>query len=410
MHMLFLSDNFPPEVNAPASRTFEHCRAWVKAGHQVTVITCAPNFPSGRVFAGYHNSLWQSEVVEGIRVIRVWSYIARNEGFGRRIVDYLSYMVTSFMAALFVRKVDVVIGTSPQFFTACSAWAVAACKFRPFVFELRDIWPESIRAVGAMQEGVILSLLEWVEVFLYRRARMIVAVTRSFRKALIARGVEPDKIVVVTNGVDADQFQPMEKDYELTVALNLENSFVAGYLGTHGMAHGLDTLLDAAALLATHAEAADIRILLLGDGAERPKLAARVLKEQLTNVVMIDSVSKADVVRYWSLLDVSIIHLRRNPLFTTVIPSKMFEAMAMAIPIAMGVEGESAEIVVSNDVGLCFRPESATELADCLLRLRGDSELMARLSANGPRAAGRYDRVRLAREMVHLIEDAVHNR
>jgi len=170
MHILFLSDNFPPEVNAPASRTFEHCREWVKLGHQVTVVTCAPNFPSGKVFGGYENKLWQQEVMDGIRVIRVWSYITANEGFLKRVLDYVSYMAMAVLASFFVRKVDVVIGTSPQFFTACAAYLVGLCKRCPWVFELRDLWPESIRAVGAMKESRVLDWLEKLELFLYRKA------------------------------------------------------------------------------------------------------------------------------------------------------------------------------------------------------------------------------------------------
>ena len=144
MHILFLSDNFPPEVNAPASRTFEHCREWVRAGRQVTVITCAPNFPGGRVYEGYRNRLWQAETMDGIRVIRVWSYITANQGFIKRILDYVSFMIAAVVAAPFVRGVDVVVGTSPHFFTVCGAWLVSRMKRIPFVFELRDIWPESI--------------------------------------------------------------------------------------------------------------------------------------------------------------------------------------------------------------------------------------------------------------------------
>ncbi|MEY4171107.1 MAG: hypothetical protein RLZ94_2180, partial [Actinomycetota bacterium] len=151
MHILFLTDNFPPEVNAPASRTFEHCREWVKAGHRVTVITGAPNFPKGKVFPGYRNRLWQSEQMDGIRVVRVWTYVTANEGFARRVLDYLSFMVSAVFGAIFVRKVDLVIGTSPQFFTAVGAWIVSVMKWRPFVFELRDLWPESIKVVGAMK-------------------------------------------------------------------------------------------------------------------------------------------------------------------------------------------------------------------------------------------------------------------
>jgi len=187
MHILFLTDNFPPEANAPASRTFEHCREWVKAGHQVTVITCVPNFPKGKVFEGYRNKLWQSEEMDGIRVIRVWSYITANEGFAKRILDYVSYMVTASIAALFVRRVDLIIGTSPQFFTACAAYATSVMKRRPWVFELRDIWPESIRVVSAMKHSRVLDFLERVELFLYRKSTAIVSVTHAFKKNLIDR-------------------------------------------------------------------------------------------------------------------------------------------------------------------------------------------------------------------------------
>ncbi|MFO0472511.1 MAG: glycosyltransferase, partial [Pseudomonadota bacterium] len=190
MHILFLSDNFPPEVNAPASRTHEHCRQWVAAGTQVTVITCAPNFPKGRVFDGYRNRLWQQETVDGFRVIRVWSYITANEGFAKRVLDYTSYMLTAFVASLFVRRIDVVVATSPQFFTAVAGWAVGLVRRVPFVFELRDIWPESIKAVGAMKESLAIRLLERVELFLYRRAARIVSVTESWRARRGPRGFD----------------------------------------------------------------------------------------------------------------------------------------------------------------------------------------------------------------------------
>ena len=206
MHVLFLTDNFPPEVNAPASRTHEHCRQWVAAGARVTVITCAPNFPKGRVFDGYRNRLWQQEVMDGVRVIRVWSYITANEGFARRVLDYMSFMLSAFLASLFVRRVDVVVGTSPQFFTAVAAWAVGAIKRVPFVFELRDLWPESIKAVGAMKQSAAIRLLERLEMFLYRRAARIVSVTHAFRETLIKRGIDGAKIDVVTNGVDVSRF------------------------------------------------------------------------------------------------------------------------------------------------------------------------------------------------------------
>lgn len=410
MHILFLTDNFPPEVNAPASRTHEHCRLWVAAGHQVTVVTCAPNFPKGRVFDGYRNAWRQEETMDGIRVIRVWSYITANEGFTRRVLDYMSFMATATLASLGVRKVDIVVGTSPQFFTACAAYAVGLLKRRPWVFELRDLWPESIKAVGAMQDSTAIRCLERLELFLYRHAQRIVSVTQSFKQTLIKRGIAGDKIDVVTNGVDITRFSPRPKDVELTRRLGLDGKFVAGYIGTHGLAHALETLLEAADRLRTHPEGADIRILLLGDGARKADLQAQAQRLGLDNVVFVDTVTKDEVARYWSLLDVSVIHLRRTELFTTVIPSKLFECMGMGIPVLHGVAGESADIVRQEGVGEVFEPENASQLANSLLRLKADPALLQRYRDNCLAGAGRYDRAALGLQMLRVLESAAGSR
>jgi len=405
MHILFLSDNFPPEVNAPASRTFEHCREWVKAGHQVTVITCAPNFPKGCVFAGYKNKLWQREEMDGIRVIRVWSYITANEGFLRRTIDYVSYMVSAILAAPFVRKADLVIGTSPQFFTACAAYTVSTCKCIPFVFEIRDLWPDSIKAVGAMKDGFLLRCLEWLERFLYRKADRIITVTNSFKNNLIIRGIDSSKIEVITNGVDTTRFQPCEKDPGLVARLGLEGKFVAGYIGTHGMAHALGILLEAAKKLQQRSETGFIHFLFLGDGAKKKELMNRAEDLHLRNVVFVDSVPKDEVVRYWSLLDVSIIHLRKTDLFTTVIPSKLFECMGMGVPVLHGVSGESAAIVKRENIGIIFKPENTDQLCNALNELAHNGQLYKELRLNCLGGAKKYDRRMLAQRMLAILDD-----
>lgn len=410
MHILFLTDNFPPEVNAPASRTFEHCREWVKAGHQVTVITCAPNFPKGKVYEGYRNRIWQQENMSGISVIRVWTYITANEGFAKRTLDYLSYMVTGLLASLFVRRVDIVVGTSPQFFTVCATYVASLFKRVPWVFELRDIWPESIRVVGAMKHSKAMDMLEKLELFLYRKADAIVSVTHAFRSSLMRRGVNGDKIHVVTNGVDISRFFPREKDTALLQQYDLHGKFVAGYIGTHGLAHALDTLLDAAKALKSAPDGDRFRFVLLGDGANKAALRQRAQEEGLENVIFVDSVSKDQVVRCWSLLDASIIHLKKDDLFTTVIPSKLFECMGMAIPVLLGVQGESAGIVEHEDVGLLFEPQNSDALIQGLRLLADDQTLYQRLKANGPIAAQRYDRSALANEMLSVLERLCVNR
>ena len=407
MHILFLTDNFPPETNAPASRTHEHCRQWVAAGHQVTVITCAPNFPQGRVYAGYRNALWQQQQIDGIRVIRVWSYITANEGFVRRVLDYMSFMLSATLASLWVRRVDVVVGTSPQFFTACAAWMVGGLKRRPWVFELRDMWPESIKAVGAMKQSVAIAWLEKLELFLYRRASRIVSVTHSFKRTLGQRGIDTAKVDVITNGVDISRFSPRPKDHALLRELGCEGKFVAGYIGTHGMAHGLETLLEAALKVKALPAGDKFRFVFLGDGARKADLKIQTQQMGLDNVVFVDSVSKDEVARYWSILDVAIIHLRCTPLFTTVIPSKLFECMGMGLPVLHGVAGESAEIVEREGVGEVFEPENADELVAKLLALRGDPQAMVRYRQNGLEAAHRYDRRALAKSMLAVLQAAL---
>ncbi|MDA8095099.1 MAG: glycosyltransferase family 4 protein [Betaproteobacteria bacterium] len=404
MNILFLTDNFPPEVNAPASRTYEHAREWVRAGHRVTIITCAPNFPKGKIFQGYHNRLWQSEDMEGIRVIRVWSYITANEGFLRRSLDYASFMASATVASLFVIKPDIVIGTSPQFFTACAAYLVSRAKRIPFVFELRDLWPESIKAVGAMRSSAVFRALERIEGFLYRKADLIVSVTHSFKRRLVARGIDGRKIAVVTNGVDLTRFTPRMRDEALARSLGLSGCFVAGYIGTHGMAHGLETVLEVAERF-QRARRGDVRFLLLGDGARKADLVREAQRRQLANVVFVDSVPKAEVARYWSLLNVSIIHLRDTALFSTVIPSKLFESMGMGIPLLHGVPGESAGIVERENVGIVFPSGDAPALDAALTRLMDDPRLYGAIRAHCLAAAPRYDRQQLAKHMLGLLAD-----
>ena len=407
MHILFLSDNFPPEVNAPASRTFEHCREWVNAGHRVTVLTCTPNFPKGTLYPGFKNRLWHTEMMDGIRVIRVWTYIAANEGFLRRILDYQSFMVMAILASPFIRGADVVVGTSPQFFTVCAAYIVGLLKGIPFVFELRDLWPESIKAVGAMRDSLIIRALEQVELFLYRKAARIVSATHSFKRNLAARGVDAQKIDVVTNGLDMSRFKPQPKDIHLVKRLGLEGKFVAGYIGTLGMAHALETILEAADYIRRQPGGEAFCFMFLGDGARKVALQEKARSMKLDNVIFVDSVAKHEVVKYWALVDASIIHLKKTDVFTQVIPSKLFESMGMGIPVLHGVAGESAEIVTREGVGLLFEPENARQLSERLSKLKTDRVVYDRLRESCLNAASKYQRAKMAQHMLSALEATV---
>ena len=406
MHILFVTDNFPPEGNAPATRTFEHTREWVSKGHKVTVITCAPNFPEGKVLDGYKNRWLSKEIIEGINVWRVKTYITANEGFIKRTIDYVSFMISSLFFGLFVGKVDVVVGTSPQFFTVISAWALALVKRVPFVFELRDVWPASITAVGAMRGSWIINILEKLELFLYRQADLIISVTHSFKSDLQNRGVSADKIKVVLNGVDLERYSPLqEKDESLADRYELKNKFVIGYIGTHGLAHALENVIEAAELIIKED---NIRIVFAGGGADRSRLEKIVSERGLENIVMIPRQPKDQMPQVWSLCDISLVHLKDAPLFKTVIPSKIFESMAMGLPIIMAVPiGEATDIIEEYKAGINVSPGYPKELSEKFLELAKDKELVRTLSYQSLDAARNFDRKKLALEMLNHIEEVV---
>ena len=402
MHILFLTDNFPPEGNAPASRTYEHAREWVKLGHDVTVITCAPNFPEGVLFDGYKNKWYQREVMEGIDVVRVKTYITANEGFVKRILDYISFGVMGGIAGLFQTRPDVIVSTSPQFFCACGAWVLSVVRWKPWVFELRDIWPASITAVGAMEKSTIIRVLEKLEMFLYRRADRIVAVTNSFKTELIERGIDGDKIDVVINGVDLSKYSPVDtKDPALADQYGLAGKFVVGYIGTHGMAHALDKVLDAAALLQDND---DVRFLFAGGGAERASLERLAAERGLSNVVMMPRQPKEAMPAVWSLCDISLISLRDTPLFTKVIPSKIFESMGMGLPMVIACPaGEATDIIADTSSGVVVQPENPEALADCIAGLYSDRTRLAELASASSVSAKGYDRARQAALMLDAL-------
>ena len=402
MRILFLSDNFPPETNAPATRTFEHTRRWARAGAKVTVVTTQPNFPAGKLFPGYRNGLIQRERMDGVEVIRVWSYITANEGFARRSLDYLSFMVTGFLAALFLPRPDVIVSTSPQFFTACAAWVLAVFKRRPFVFELRDLWPDSILAVGAMRDSAAIRALKRLEYFLYRRAARIVSVTHSFRRVLSGNGIPADKIAVVRNGADLKGFTPGPKPEALAKRHALEDRFVAAYIGTIGMAHGLGTILETAQRMKDHPS---IAFLLVGDGAERAALEQESRDRGLRNVIFAGPVNKEQVREYWRLADAALVLLRDRPVFRHVLPSKMFEAMATERPIVLGVLGESAELLRTAGAGVVIQPESAEQLEAALRRLAADPQGASSMGRKGRRfVEAELDRDKLAGQMLDELK------
>jgi glycosyltransferase involved in cell wall biosynthesis len=404
MRILYLSHYFFPEGNAPATRVSELARRWAARGHQVTVVTCAPNVPDGRVYPGYANRWRQRERHDGVDVVRVWTWLAANKGTARRIANYVSYLATATLAALRLPRPDLVIATSPQFFCGWAGVLVSRLRRLPLVLEIRDLWPESIVAVGAMAESRLIRLLEWMELRMYAAAAHVVTVGPGYRQKLLLRGVEPERLSIVENGVDLAAFFPREDDGGVRAEFGLGDRFVCSYVGTIGMGSGLSVVLRAARLL-RDAGRDDVRFLLVGDGAVREELETRARAEGLSQVVFTGRQPKQRMPEFLAASDACLVHLSRQELFQTVLPSKIFEAAAMAKPIVLGVEGFAAELVRGAEAGLTIEPENEVELEEAVTKLAQDPALAERLGAAGrERIARRYDYDALAARYLALLQ------
>jgi len=406
VHVLFLSHYFPPEVNAPANRTFEHARRWVADGHRVTVITGVPNHPKGELFPGYANRWIQEEEKDGIRVIRTWMYLTANEGFLKRTLNYVLFAAAAVLASFRAERPDVVVATSPQFFCGVAGAIVARLKRRPFVLEVRDLWPDSIVQLGQLRSPRLVRALEAIESALYRSAAGIVVVTRSFADHIAARGIPRERILFVPNGIDPELFRPRAPgaaEQEMLRKHGLEGKFLVAYVGTLGLAHGLVTIVDAAERLRG---AKDVAFLLIGDGADRARIEAEIAKRGLENVKLLGLRPRSEIPGWLSVIDLCLVMLRDLPVFATVIPSKVFEFLAQERPMLLAApQGEIRSLVDEAKAGFVIEPEDAAALADAVLAVRSNpTEAATRARAGREWVERDYLRDGLARRMAAFLE------
>jgi len=397
--ILYVSQYFPPEMGAPAARVSELSRAWAAAGHEVCVLTGFPNHPTGVIPPEYRGKVRQRERWGGVEVLRTWIYAAANRGIARRSLAFVSFAASSVVLGALdrgVREADVVIATSPQFLCAVSGYVLSRIMDAPYVLEIRDLWPQSIVEVGALpaRHPVVL-VLEQVERFLYRQADMLVSVTESYCDVWERQGIDRGKMRVIKNGVDLRLFEPGPRDNEHRERLGLQGKFVVSYIGTHGMAQRLDTLLDAAVLLRDDPE---IHVLLVGEGAERERLLARVRSQGLANVTMLGQQPREAIPGLVAASDLVAVILRRAELFQKVIPSKMFEVMGSARPMVLGVQGEAEALLRAAGAGWVVPPEDPASLAAAIRRAKADpDECRRRGEAGRAYVREHYDRDVLAR-------------
>jgi glycosyltransferase involved in cell wall biosynthesis len=373
----------------------------VRAGHDVTVITGVPNHPRGELFPGYRNGWRQEEVIDGIRVIRTWMYLTANEGFFRRTLNYVLFAATAVLASFRVERPDVVVATSPQFFCGVAGSVVARLKRRPFVLEVRDLWPESIVALGQLRNRTAVRFLEWLETALYHSAAGIVVVTRTFADHIAARGVPRERIALVYNGIDLERFHPRRADRDLLADNGLEGRFLVAYVGTLGLAHGLGTVVAAAERLRHEPE---VCFLFIGDGADRLRLEQEVARRGLTNVRFLGLRPREEIPAWLASIDLLLVMLRDLPVFETVVPSKIFEFLAQERPVVLAARGEIRRLVSEAKAALVIDPEDPDQLAEAIRQVRAlPAEAASRAQAGRRWVEYDFQRQVLAEKMAGFL-------
>ena len=411
--ILYISQYFPPEMGAPAARAAELAHHWSEAGHDVTVLTGFPNHPTGVVPGEWRprlRRLTYREKVGRVNVVRTWLWPLPNRKAHERMRNYASFCLSASLRGLALDRPDVIIATSPQLLVALSGWWLAFARGIPLVFEVRDLWPESLTAVGVGGEHSLLHhALAAIAGFLYEHANLVVVVTPAFREYLIERWRVPaEKIAVVENGVETDLFAPLPPSLteKMRRELGVERRFLVCYVGTMGMAHGLETLLDAADQF--QRQSSNVQFLLVGEGAEKTRIRQLAEARGLRNVRFLDQQPRKRIPSILSASDACLVLLKKTEVFKTVIPTKMLEFMSCARPVILGVDGQARQILEEAGAGLFIEPENAADLVQAILRLSDNPQLGANLGQKGREYILRHlSRQRTAADYIRILDRLV---
>ena len=406
MKIVVICHYFNPEICAPSSRIYEMACIWAKAGNEIHVVTCFPNHPTGIIPNEYKGLKYKHEMMEGIHIHRNYVYATPNKGFSKKTVGHLSFMLSSVLITMKkIKNPDVIITSSPTFFSIFSGYWYSLVKKAPFVLEIRDLWPAAMIELGVMKKGALSDLLEKLELYFYKKSKLLVMVTQSFKDNVIKRGVDGNKIHVITNGVDQKYFHPKDKNQELIDKYKLRDKFVITYAGAHGISQNLGTILKAAKDLQNEK---DMCFLLIGEGAQKKELVFAAKENKIDNIIFLDPKPKEMLSEFYSISNVCLIPLKKIELFKTFIPSKMFEIMSCGIPIVASVEGEAADILNRSKAALVVEPDNHVEIKQAIMRLKADKNLYENLKVNGPSFISEYYlRESLAERYLDLISKSV---
>jgi len=397
-----ISHYYPPEIGAPQARLSEMAQEWAKAGHDVTVLTGFPNHPTGVIPANYKHRSFSKEIMEGVKVWRHWLYATPNKGFLKKVICHLSFMISVVLLSLFRgSKPDIIIVSSPTFFSVVSAWFMSKVRNVPFIFEVRDLWPGIFVELGVLKNKWVICFLEKLEMFFYKEAWKVVVVTHGFKKNITDRGIPAEKIHVITNGVNLSFFEQRQGQAEKAEGLRkklgfTKDQFIVLYIGAHGISHALSSVLEAADLCEDKA----IQFLFVGEGAEKQDLIDKKDYLNLANVHFSPGVPREEVPTYYHLADACLVPLRNIECFETFIPSKMFEIMACGRPIIGSLKGESARILEKSGGAVVTAPENSKKLLAAIKQVQVDPKLGSR---GYEFVRENYNREKLASDYINLL-------
>jgi glycosyltransferase involved in cell wall biosynthesis len=401
MRILWIAQSFPPDLGALPARITEMANVWAAEGHHVTVLTAFPHHPLGQIPPQYRGKRVVREQWGKVDVIRCWLLAMPNRRMWQRTLCQVSFGVSALLFGFWrVGKPDVVVVSSPPFFTIPAAWLIARLKRRPFVFEVRDLWPAVFVEMGVMKRGLAYRVLESMEEFFYRAAARVVVVTRAFREDLRARGVDAGKIAVIPNGADLELYGGGDATPRFREVLGGAGKFLVTFVGTHGVATGLEQILDAAAVLKDDPRFA---FAFVGEGAERERLIESARVRGLTNVTFHRAVAKDEVRDVYASSDASIVCLKPLPFLDKFIPSKVFEIIASGTPVIAALGGEAAGIV--REAGHIVVPAGdGAAIAREIRTLAADPSRIAAMTRSGRAYVGEhFDRKKLARQYVEEL-------
>lgn len=381
MKILFLTQYCPPEVGAPQNRIFEFAKELKKLGHEVTILTAMPNYPKGEIFDEYKGKKLVKEELDGIKIVRTSIYATKEKSFTKRMRNYLSFTFSSvFQGAKYIEKQDVIITESPPLFLGWSGYVLSKLKGAKFVFNVSDLWPESAVKLGVLNNKLFIKMSTWLEEFCYKKAAAITGQTKGIVDNITDRGFSKSKVHLITNGVDTEFFKKENRDENFRKELSIENKFAVVYAGIHGIAQGLEVVIEAADILREHE---DIQIVFVGDGPEKAKLIKMSEEKKLTNIKFLPVQLKPNMPKIIASMDATVIPLKKLDLFKGALPSKMFEALASELPIILAVEGEAEKLINDAKAGITVEPENPKAIAEAILKLYNDLELRNSLGMNG---------------------------